>query len=172
MQSEQVEVRAPLPTLASLDDEFGAKQAVSESAYPQNRLRRLHVWLVLATALSGVTLAVAWSNNALQLRSLAQSFPSLVGEQTENRSSAGSAQPLVELEALKKEISELRDWQQQVSAEITGLLTAQEELQRSSVKAISWYSESNALLHQQAAPTPRTAAVRTQGPITQVGATK
>jgi hypothetical protein len=39
-----------------------------------------------------------------------------------------------------------RDWRQQISAEITALQSAHQELQRSSVKVISWYSEPNALL--------------------------
>jgi cell division protein FtsB len=171
MESEQVEVRAPLPTLTSLDEEFGGanKELVSEQGYQPNRPRRHYGWFLLATAVLGMTSAVIWPNNALQLWSFAQSLPSSSAEQTASRSSAGSAEPLIELDGLKKEISELRNWQQQISAEITTLQSAQQDLQRFSVQAVSWYSEPNGLLHQQiaAAPKPRAAAPRTQTANTQ-----
>jgi hypothetical protein len=135
-------------------------QAVPEQDYQPNRPRRRYVWFLLASAVLAATSAVIWPSNALQLWSFAQSLPSSLADQTASRSSAGSAEPLKELDALTKKIIELRDWQQQISAEITALQSAQEELQRSSVKAMSWYSEPNALLHQQAAPKPRDAALR------------
>ena len=166
MKSEQVEVRAPLPTLASLDEEFSGanKQVAPKPEYRPRRRRRRYVWFLLLSALLAVTSAVIWPNNALQLWSFAQLLPSPSAEQTAIRSDAGSAEPLIELDALKKEISELRYGQQQISAEITALQTAQQELQRSSVKAASWYSEPNALRYQQiaAAPNPRTAIRRSQ----------
>jgi TolA-binding protein len=161
MQSEQVEVRASLPTLASLDEEFGGanKQVVPEQDYQPNRPRRRYVWFLLASAVLAVTSAVIWPN-ALQLWSFAQSLPSSSAEQIASPSSAGSAEQFKELDSLKKGISELRDWQQQISAEITVLQSAHQELQRSSVKAMSWYSEPNALRYQRAAPKPRAAALR------------
>jgi TolA-binding protein len=167
MESDQVEVRASLPSLASLDEEFGGpnKPVVPEQDY-QRRHRR-YVWFLLASAALGMTSIVLWPNNALRVWSLAQSLPSSPAEQAASQISAGSAEPREELDALKKEISELRDWRQQISAEITALQSAHQELQRSSVKVISWYSEPNALLHQPAAPKPRTSALRSGRATTQ-----
>src|SRR5436853_3862095 len=69
---------------------------------------------------------------------------------------------------MKNAISELRDWRQQISAEITALQSAHQELQRSSVIS-SWYSEPNALLHQPPGkkPKPRTSALRSGRASTQ-----
>jgi|SRR6516225_2434692 hypothetical protein len=168
MQSEQVEVRASLPNLASLDEEFGDANNVPEQDYQPNRPHRRYVWfLLIASVVLGVTLAVIWSSNALRAWSLAQSLPSSSAEQPSTQSSARSVEALEELHALKKEITELRDWLQQISAEISALQSAQQGLQRSSVKAMSWYSEPNALLHQQAAPKPRAAALRNGRATTQ-----
>ena len=71
---------------------------------------------------------------------------------------------LVALGALKDEISELRYGQQKIIAE---LRSAQQELQLSSVKTTYWYSELNALLHQQVASKPTAAAVRNNKPSAQ-----
>lgn len=167
MESDQVEVPAPLPSLASLDEEFGGpnKPVVPEKDY--QRRRRHYVWFLLASAALGMTSIVLWPNNALRVWSLAQSLPSSSAEQVASQISAGSAETREELDALKKEITELRDWRQQISAEITALQSARQELQRSSVKVISWYSEPNALLHQPAAPKPRTPASRSGRTLTQ-----
>ena len=170
MQSEQVEVRASLPTLASLDEEFGGanKPVVPEQDYQRSCRRRRYVWFLLAGAALGVSSVVLWPNNALRVWwSFAQSLPSSPAEQPASRSSAGSADPREELDALKKEISELSDWRQQISAEITALQSAHQKLQRSSVKVMSWYSDPNALLHQPAAPMLRTTALRNGRATTQ-----
>src|SRR5438132_4275747 len=109
MESDQVEVRASLPSLASLDEEFGGpnKPVVTEQDY-QRRHRR-YVWFLLASAALGMTSIILWPNNALRVWSLAQSLPSSPAEQAASQISA-SAEPREELDALKKEISELRDW--------------------------------------------------------------
>jgi TolA-binding protein len=145
--------------LASLDEAFGGpnKPAVPEKDY--QRRRRHYVWFLLASAALGMTSIVLWPNNALRVWSFAQSLRSSSAEQAASQISAGSAETREELDALKKEIAELRDWRQQISAEIAALQSARQELQRSSVKVISWYSEPNALLHQPA-PKPRTPASR------------
>ena len=158
MRSGQV-VRPPLPTLASLDEEFdGAHmEAAPELNYQPDRRRWRYVWLLIP--ISAVTLAVIWPNNALQLWSSAQSLISSSVEQTANGGTSGSPGPLIALGGLKDEISELRYQQQKISAEITALRSAQQELKLSSVKAMYWYSEPNALLHQQVASEPKTAAV-------------
>ncbi len=172
MPSGQVELRASLPTLASLDEEFGGanKQLVPEQEHQPKRPRRHYIcFFLVSIAALGATSAAIWPNSSLQL---------LFGQtlQTTNRSSAGSQQ-LIELEEVNRDISQLRDWQQQISAEITALQTAQQdmhrsfvEMQRSSVEAVFWYSERNALTYRQAvvAPKPKAAAVRTERAVTQL----
>ena len=162
MRSEQVEVRPPLPTVASLDEELGGPhlEAGPELNYQADRRRWRYVWLLIPTVISAVTLAVIWPNNALQLWTSAQSVISSSAEQTTSRSGSGSPEPLIELAALKNEISELRYGQQKIGAEITALRSAQQELQLSSVKAISWYSGPNTLLYQPASSKPIVNAAR------------
>ena len=164
MRSQQV-VRPPLPTSASLDEEFGGAhmEAASELSHRPDRRRWRYVWLLIPTAISAVTLAVIWPNNAVQLWSSAR----LLIEQTKSGSTSGSPGPLIALGALKDEISELRYGQQKISAELTALRLAQQELQLSSVKTTYWYSEPNALLHQQVASKPKAAAVRNNKSSTQ-----
>ena len=164
MRSQQV-VRPPLPTSASLDEEFGGAhmEAASELSHRPDRRRWRYVWLLIPTAISAVTFAVIWPNNALQLWSSAR----LLIEQTTSGGTLGSPGPLIALGALKDEISELRYGQQKISAEITALRSAQQELQLSSVKTTYWYSEPNALLHQQVASKPTAAAVRNNKPSAQ-----
>ena len=161
MRSEQVDVRPPIPTLASsAHDELGG--AYMEAAYQLDRRRWGYVWLLIPTAVCAVTLAVIWPNNALQLWSSAQSLISFSAQQT-----TSSPRPLTAVSALKDEISELRYQQQKISAELTALRSAQQELQLSSVKATYWYSEPNALLHQQIASKPKAAAVSNNKSSTQ-----
>ena len=164
MRSQQV-VRPPLPTSASLDEEFGGThmEAASELSLRPDRRRWRYVWLLIPTAISAVTFAVIWPNNALQLWSSAR----LLIEQTTSGGTSGSPGPLIALGALKDEISELRYQQQKISAELTALRLAQQELQLSSVKTTYWYSEPNALLHQQVASKPTAAAVRNNKSSTQ-----
>ena len=165
MRSEQVDVRPPIPTLASsVDDELGGAymEAAPELDYQLGRRRWGYVWSLIPTAVCAITLAVIWPNNALQLWSSAQSLISFSAQQT-----TSSPRPLVAADALKDEISELRYQQQKISAEVTALRLAQQELQLSSVKTTYWYSELNALLHQQVASKPTAAAVRNNKPSAQ-----
>jgi hypothetical protein len=86
--------------------------------------------------------------------------------------SAGGSSELgrvTELDALKKEISVLRHEQQKMSAQMTALEIAQQELQRSSTKTVSWHSEANALLYRQIAPAPKPRTVALRSKITQPG---
>jgi len=157
VRSEQVDVRPPIPTLASsVDDELGGAymEAAPELDYQLGRRRWGYVWSLIPTAVCAITLAVIWPNNALQLWSSAQSLISFSAQQT-----TSSPRPLTAVSALKDEISELRYQQQKISAELTALRSAQQELQLSSVKAMYWYSEPNALLYQQVASKPKAAAV-------------
>jgi len=159
---EVVRSSPPLPTLASLDEEFGdtPMEAAPELAYQPGRRRRRYILLLLSTAVVAATSAVIWPNNALQLWTSAQSVISSSAEQTTSRSGSGSPEPLIELAALKNEISELRYGQQKIGAEITALRSAQQELQLSSVKAMSWYSGPNTLLYQPASSKPIVNAAR------------
>ena len=158
VQSEQGEMRASLPTLASLDEEFGGTKP--ELEYQPVRRRRRYVWFLLPAALLAVISAVIWPNGALQLWSFAQ----LLALAAQPAGGSGLVEPITKLDALKKEITELRYGQQQMNAEIAILQIAQQELQDSSNKTVSWYSEPNALLYQQiaAAPKPRTVALRSK----------
>jgi len=165
VRSEQVDVRPPIPTLASsVDDELGGAymEAAPELDYQLGRRRWGYVWSLIPTAVCAITLAVIWPNNALQLWSSAQSLISFSAQQT-----TSSPRPLTAVSALKDEISELRYQQQKISAELTALRSAQQELQLSSVKATYWYSEPNALLHQQVASKPKAAAVSNNKSSTQ-----
>jgi len=156
-------MRASLPTLASLDEEFGGAnpQVSHELEHQPCRRRWRYVWFLLPSAVLAGVSAVIWSNGALQLWSFAQLLPSSLVAQTVGGSSA--VEHITELDALKNEISELRYGQQKMSAEITDLQVAQLELQRSSTKAVTWHSEPNALLYQiAAAPKPRAFALRSK----------
>ena len=166
VRSEQVHVRPTLPTVASLDKELGGAhmEAAPELNCQPDRRRWRYVWLLIPTAISAVTLAVIWPNNVLQLWSFAQSLISFSAQQTASGDTSGSPGALVALGALKDEISELRYGQQKIIAE---LRSAQQELQLSSVKTTYWYSEPNALLHQQVASKPTAAAVRNNKPSAQ-----
>jgi hypothetical protein len=139
--------------------------ASDERDYRTDRRRWSYVWLLLSATVLAVSSAVIWPNNALQLWSFAQLLVSSSAEQTVSRISS-APELLIEFGALKDEISELRNVQQKINSEITALQSAQQELQRSSVKAMSWYSEPNALLHQEAASKPK-ATVRNKEPSTQ-----
>jgi len=169
VRSGRVDVRPPFPTLGSLDEEFGEGhiEAAPELNYQPDRRRWRYVWLLIPIAASAVTLAVIWPNYALRLWASAQSLIGSSVEQNTSGSTEGSLGLLTALRTLKDEISELRYGQQKISAEITALRSAQQELQLSSVKAIYWYSEPNALLHQQVASKPTAAAVRNNKPSAQ-----
>jgi hypothetical protein len=79
---------------------------------------------------------------------------------------------VTELDALKKEISVLRHEQQEMSAQLTALEIAQQELQRSSTETVSWHSEPNALLYHRIAPAPKPRTVALPSKIPQPGATR
>jgi hypothetical protein len=94
-------------------------------------------------------------------------FPSSLAAQ-----SAGGSNELgrvTELNALKNELSVLRHEQQKMSAQMTALEIAQQELQRSSTKIVSWHSEPNALLYYQIASAPKPRGVALRSKITQPG---
>src|SRR5262249_55000749 len=117
---------------ASLDEEFGGPNKPVVPEQDSQRRRRRYIWFLLAGAALGMASIVLWP----RVWFLAQSLP----EQAASQISAGLAERSEELDALKKEISELRDWRQQISAKITALQSAHQEVQRSSAKVISWYS--------------------------------
>jgi hypothetical protein len=95
-------------------------------------------------------------------------LPSSFAAQTAGESS--EMRPVTELDALKKEISVLRHEQQEMSAQLTALEIAQQELQRSSTETVSWHSEPNALLYHRIAPAPNARIVALPGKIPRPGA--
>jgi hypothetical protein len=166
VRSEQNEKGASLPTLASLDEEFGgANQPTRELKHQTHRRRWRHVWLLLPSAVLAAILAAIWTDGGPQLCSFDRLLPSSLAPQTVSGSSASEL--ITELEALKKEIGELRYEQQTMSDGMTALQIAQRELQRSPIKTVSWHSEPNALLYQQIAPAPKPRTVALRRKITQ-----
>jgi hypothetical protein len=157
---QQGELRASIPTLAALDEEFGGADQIAPEPDYQPRRRRRYVWLLIPSAVLAAISAFFSINGTQPLWSFAQLLPSSLAAQTADGGSA--AESITELQSLKKEISELRNGQQNMSAEITALQVAQQELQRSSPKMVSWHSEPVALLYQQiaAAQKPQTIALR------------
>jgi hypothetical protein len=168
--SEPSEKAASLPRLALLDEEFGrANQAAPGLEYQTNRWRWRYVWLLLSSAVLAALSAVFLSNGTtLQAWSFERLLPSSVAAQTAGGSS--EMRPVTELDALKKEINVLRHEQQEMSAQLTGLEIAQQELQRSSTETVSWHSEPNALLYHPIAPAPKPRIVALPGKIPQPGA--
>jgi hypothetical protein len=107
----------------------------------------------------GVVCTVIWPNAALQLWSRAQSPWSSWLEETPSGSSEGTANNKLanELDALRTELSELREWKEQISGDLTGLLATQQQLQKSWAESMSWYSEPGLLLHSPTITKPRVA---------------
>jgi hypothetical protein len=87
MESDQVELRTSLPSLASLDEEFGRPNKPVDHDY--QRRRRVYVWFVLASAALGMTSIVLWPNDAVRVWSLTQSLPSSSAEQAASQVAQG-----------------------------------------------------------------------------------
>jgi hypothetical protein len=96
-----------------------------------------------------VTLGVIWPNEVQQFWSTSKSLA-----QTVSRIPVGSADQLVEAEALKREISELRDWQERKSVELIALQKANQYLRSSSIEVGPWFSQLRALTYQEVARVP------------------
>jgi len=119
--TEKVPTHPRFPSLDMLNKEFASavEQVVPQlKSRPGRRGRCYFLSLGLSVAV-GVTLGVIWPNEVQQFWSMSKSLM-----QTVSRIPVGSADQLVEMEALKREISELRDWQERKSVELIALQRA------------------------------------------------
>jgi hypothetical protein len=174
MRSERFESRAPLlPRAASidkhfgLDEEFGPKETdvpldhIKEEEPVRFRLFGV-VGLWLGMAVLGVVLALLWRSIGAQLWSDTQTwFAAASSAIASSAASSPSASSPVEeqlgriardLDALKKNIDELRAAHQQTVTNVTSLQAAQQDLQRrvSSFQSPRWYSDLAPLTHPTA----------------------
>ena len=152
MQHRPVRSPTSLPCLASFDEEFeGRIQVGPERNFRPNRLHGLYAGLVIAS----VILAVASiMSRAPQSWSLVQALSSSPAEHSQTRVSTLTAEVFTEMDQLKRELGELHELQQQISAKVANLHLDQQELRRSLIKTASWYSEPNVLVQQGWAPKP------------------
>jgi hypothetical protein len=159
VETEKVPTHPRFPNLDLLNKEFGsaAEQVVPQlKARPGRRGRCYFLSLGLSVAL-GVTLGVIWPNEVQQFWSISKSLA-----QTVSRIPVGSADQLIEVEALKREISELRDWQERKSVELIALQKANQYLRSSSIEVGPWFSQLGALTYQEVArvhPKPNSAII-------------
>jgi hypothetical protein len=152
----------------ALDEE--KDQQMPAERYGQTRRRRL---LPFACLLVGVTvlsagLGLIWRDLDLKSPfSITQSLRTFAAQLIPSQSSTGiSSEQVLEIDALKKEIAQLRTVREQLIANIETLHLRRQELEQlSSIKVMYWYSEPTRLLYQNAAeqqpsttetPTPTT----------------
>jgi hypothetical protein len=137
------------PPAFSFDGEFGREEdqiPPEHENYEADRRLLPSLGVVLATACLGVVLALLWHNVGRQLWVTAQGSPSSAPQQ---RSGTASAEQLAEIEALKRNIAELHDSQQQLAASLASLQAGLRELQQHSwSKPLSWYSEPKLLVYR------------------------
>jgi hypothetical protein len=152
-------LRAP----ASIDRDFALDQDVGpdEADLPPDNIneeeprglrpvRAVALWLGMAVL--GVVLAFAWRYVGAQLWSDTQGWLAFAAGSTSsgsNRVEEQSGRIAGELDALKKEINELRATQQQMAATMMSLQAGQQELQRrvTSFQGARWYSDTAALTY-------------------------
>jgi hypothetical protein len=134
-------------------DELAPDEYEASELQPEQRwLPRL--WVLLAMALAGVVLAFIWHNIKPNL-----SFASLSTPTISSAGAPATGQDRTtgqDLEALKKNVTELRDTQQQLLAKIAVLEAAQQHMQQelSAHSTLTWYSNSNILMYRTAAAHP------------------
>jgi hypothetical protein len=149
MQSEQFASRVhPLPTLASFDEEFEREQVdLDPEAERGGRLIR-SVGHLLGLTVLGIVLALLCSSFGDQLWSDMRFWSGSSGQPTQGASNFGSAEQLShalrELDALKKDVSELGAMYEQMAASITALQAGQQEQRGTSFQG--WYSNSAVLM--------------------------
>jgi hypothetical protein len=150
MQSAKLTAYPRFPTLGSLDEEFGVNELVIPAADARPRWR-WYLWFSVLSITLGLTSAVIWSKHSRGFYSKAELLVNSSVGKILSRDSTGAAQRLDVIEALKRDINELRDLQQQMRAEVNGLQTAYWQ-SRSSLEHASWYSERSAWTYQQTTP--------------------
>jgi|tagenome__1003787_1003787.scaffolds.fasta_scaffold20750647_1 hypothetical protein len=152
MQHRPVPSPTPLPSLASFDEEFGGTiQVGPERNFRPNRLYGLHAGLLIASV---ILAAASVMGTAPQFWSLVQTFASSPAEHSQTRVTTLTSEVFTDMDVLKRELGELRELQQQISAKVANLHLDQQELRRSLIKTASWYSEPNVLVQQGWAPKP------------------
>jgi len=124
--------------------------------YGQRRRRRLlpFTCLLVGVTVLGAGLGLIWRDLDLQfLFSITQSLRTFAAQLTPSQSSTGiSSEQELELDELKKEISQLRTVREQLITNIVSLQRRQQELEQlPSIKVMHWYSEPENLLYQIAA---------------------
>ena len=124
--------------------------------YGQRRRRRLlpFTCLLVGVTVLGAGLVLNWRDLDLQfLFSITQSLRTFAAQLTPSQSSTGiSSEQELELDELKKEISQLRTVREQLITNIVSLQRRQQELEQlPSIKVMHWYSEPENLLYQIAA---------------------
>ena len=124
--------------------------------YGQTRRRRLlpFTCLLVGVTVLGAGLGLIWRDLDLQfLFSITQSLRTFAAQLTPSQSSTGiSSEQELELDELKKEISQLRTVREQLITNIVSLQRRQQELEQlPSSKVMHWYSEPENLLYQIAA---------------------
>lgn len=124
--------------------------------YGQTRRRRLlpFACLLVGVTVLGAGLGLIWRDLDLQSPfSITQSLRTFAAQLTPSQSSTGiSSEQELELDELKKEISQLRTVREQLITNIVSLQRRQQELEQlPSIKVMHWYSEPENLLYQIAA---------------------
>ena len=139
------------PNLDLLNKNFSsaAEQVVPQLRSRSGRRGRCYFLSLGLSVALGVTLGVIWPNEVQQFWSIPKSLA-----QTESRIPVGSADQLIEVEALKREIGELRDWQERKGVELIALQKANQYLRSSSIDVGPWFSQLRALTYQEVARVP------------------
>ena len=174
MQSERFPSRVhPSPPLASVDEELGRED--EELGGEDNEVARdpeargggrllPSVGFLLGAAVLGVMLALIWRNVDGQRWSDMWLWPALSAQPAQSASNSGSeqqiAQVVQELDALKKDVSELRAAQQQIAAGMESLKANQQ--------AVYWYDNRAVLMYPIAAQMPSRLASPRQTPTARV----
>ena len=124
--------------------------------YGPTRRRRLlpFACLLVGVTVLGAGLGLIWRDLDLQSPfSITQSLRTFAAQLIPSQSSNGiSSEQILDIDALKKEIAQLRTVREQLIADIETLHLRRQELEQlSSIKVMYWYSEPTRLLYQNAA---------------------
>ena len=148
---------APADVWRALDEELRYEdEQMPAERYGQTRRRKLlpFACLLVVVTVLGAGLGLIWRDLDLQSPfSITQSLRTFAAQLTPSQSSTGiSSEQVQEIDALKKEIGQLRTVREQLITDIESLQLRQQELEQlSSTKVRYWYSEPTSLLYQIAA---------------------
>ena len=136
---------AELPRLDAFDEEFGQDPVAILRA--QRRRIRTRIWMLVAVAIGAATvgaLALAWSTTGGRLRLDLQSAPTTLQSANREAPNDDVDRLLRQVDALKTEIRELTQVQQQAAEAIATLKAAARDVP-SPAPAAHWYSNPAAL---------------------------